>query len=772
MKRLIIFSAILTLVLSQSAHADLVTARWGRGKFVTHPDTLKVEGGSKLVFDLAGLPKEARVVRARLLVSAGKGYEIACKGKDVPMVAPYYLWFDATEGVRASAADGQAVFEIKRASESRAEGASLEIAWEGKGDAVPPQVTEAKGIARPGQVLLSFKEVEDVIAGGKEGISWGEILKKTVSGCDPLRGLVPIDKDKELRYHVYVHTEPITAANLARATFLHEVLPGSGYIEEHVASGKVGEQGPTFVKEADKLQRVMLAKGQPLPAGYGFWWHTVAAATKLYYAVVTCVNGVENTKDFGPGNVVGPFDVQPQTPEPLLCAEKLTNLDRKPKKDKDGKPLTDEQGKVIEEPPAENDRIHHEQWYSWWLPDKLTPYPKRYDVVLSFCPKTMVKPAPLSFSRGHAWVNSPEFPGPGPYQSIIAATTGDDPNAFWMGLTNHQYTLKDWRQAIWRPWPQLRLDALYEWVKKSHAIDEQRVTSAIGCWGMMEIERGDRYAMLDGWGMPELTKGFQCWGRAQGAWGPREIYADRPKQENPWVRQDYSAWVREHPTQELPYFDMHTGWGAHFTEMGWPPFPRFFRAMMDTKRAFCCHGSAVGSAVGAGIIKFVRDQSLPAFGNCSVDDMPGSGDLRSPGGFSFRINAYLIWETDSLVDQAARWELDVWLDKSAPLPECTVDITPRRCQQFKAKPGQKFTYTITDTGEAPAVLTGKRIAAAKPAAKDDKAKPDDKPVAAATATAAGKVLKTGTVEADQHGLVTIVQAPITNNRCRVKIAAN
>jgi len=216
--------------------------------------------------------------------------------------------------------------------------------------------------------------------------------------------------------------------------------------------------------------------------------------------------------------------------------------------------------------------------------------------------------------------------------------------------------------------------------------------------------------------------------------------------------------VLENPERELPYFQMHMGWGAHFSEMGWPPFPRFYRAMMDTKRAFCSCAPAVEDAMRKGLIQVRRDQSLPAFGNCSLDDNPGSGDARCGTAYSARINAYLLWETSTLVDDPDSWEMTIWLDQTAPLSECTVDITPRRCQKFKAKAGEKLNYTITALAGAPAKEDK--------AGKGPPAKSSEPPAAPAEA----KVLASGAVEADKFGLVTLVQARITNEKCRVKVS--
>ena len=69
----------------------------------------------------------------------------------------------------------------------------------------------------------------------------------------------------------------------------------------------------------------------------------------------------------------------------------------------------------------------------------------------------------------------------------------------------------------------------------------------------------------------------------------------------------------------------------------------------------------------------------------------GSGD---PYG---NFNASLRWGFDGLTDEPGRFEVTVWLDTNARGETCTVDITPRRCQKFKAKAGDVFKWNSTPT---------------------------------------------------------------------------
>ncbi|KKL50655.1 hypothetical protein LCGC14_2303300, partial [marine sediment metagenome] len=70
----------------------------------------------------------------------------------------------------------------------------------------------------------------------------------------------------------------------------------------------------------------------------------------------------------------------------------------------------------------------------------------------------------------------------------------------------------------------------------------------------------------------------------------------------------------------------------------------------------------------------------------------------------------------------------------APVGRCTVDLTPRRCRQFKPKDGQKLAWTFTSEG-------------------------------------GGKPVASGTVPADRFGLVTIEKLAVTKVKGRIVIEA-
>lgn len=97
--------------------------------------------------------------------------------------------------------------------------------------------------------------------------------------------------------------------------------------------------------------------------------------------------------------------------------------------------------------------------------------------------------------------------------------------------------------------------------------------------------------------------------------------------------------------------------------------------------------------------KFARNRSYPAFGNSSLDDNLGTGDP-ADGDLGnddpkqgptqvFGINLGFAWS--DVVDEEQRWSAT--LSNDLCQAEMTVDVTPRRCQRFKPRPGQTFTWT-------------------------------------------------------------------------------
>jgi hypothetical protein len=101
--------------------------------------------------------------------------------------------------------------------------------------------------------------------------------------------------------------------------------------------------------------------------------------------------------------------------------------------------------------------------------------------------------------------------------------------------------------------------------------------------------------------------------------------------------------------------------------------------------------------------RFALNRSYPAFGRSSIDD-----DMGPDGPKEGYVNLGFAWE--DVLDEERRWSVTV--SNAEAKEDMTVDITPRRCQRFRPAPGESLAWRTDRHGS-------------------------------------------GTVEADEHGLVTV-----------------
>ena len=732
MRRIGLLTVSLMLLATASA-ADVVVGRWGLAGRVQHPRTLSLtdtEEGKVAQFDLSAVPAKAAVYRARLLMQRKGGYgssfevfsaaadgKVAAGAKALAPAPPYCRWFDVTDPLRRMRkSDPKAAAFLIRGGGYDSRAIELEIAHEGALAQPPEQVKDLKAFCRAGQVFLTFREIED-LSEGQDRYPWGSLIKK-LHGYGP-DGPVPNDDKRELRYRVYRHDQPITARTIGDAELLAEVVPGSGFNTRIVQRIWQGENVPSKLDDEFVAVRLAVEPQKPLPSGVGVYVHTVRKAGKAWYAVVTAVNGVENTADLSAANVAGPVEQQVADPEPVLQQETFTK------------------GAYNR---TADDLITRR--YVYWAVPPLAPRPLQYGFVMQWHPNRIAAPAALELSHGKGHTNEPELSRWQRRDAILLAGSADPSIGFYVGINNCQNTLKSFRQGTWAPWTYNRHAKLVEWARKAYRIDPQQIYCYGSHWGLWELRHPDIFSVFIGWGSGELTKGFVDWNRCQGVWGPPSEYAGKPAEENPYEACDFWKYVTADPARPLPVQFLIACTGSHTSEMSYPALPRYKRALMDARQPFASDiakaswGTRTPIALQeyrAGRLKILRDQSKPAFGNCTLDDNPGCGDYADGDDYGM-LNGYLLWETETITDEPGRWEMTVYLHDSAPLAACKVDLTPRHCQKFKLRPGAECKWTDT-------------------AGKD------------------GAVIASGTVKADPHGLVTLRQIAVGKERNRIRIEA-
>jgi hypothetical protein len=464
---------------------------------------------------------------------------------------------------------------------------------------------------------------------------------------------------------------------------------------------------------------------QPLPRGSGLYVRTITRDGATYYAVVAAVQGREAVAADGlyPGNSLLRPAVEKVAPVAPVMQSRTE--------------VKNDSGKV--------------GWiartYNWWLEFPYVNLPRQFQAGTR-------ETVNLDWSKqGLLWVQLGAYGS----QAIFNATQRgggevsicppwDIDDSILQGRHECLETLKSYDQGVVHNWGQRRTLAMVEWAKRQFPVDPQRVVVE-GQFVLWALRHGDVFAGAVGDAYGNFSKGREAQKHGP-SWGPYPLGSKNFAGVDQWEYMNVAKFIRENPTVELPYYVSRPTGSSHVGDIGPWAWPEVFRALHDTRRAFSARwggpwaGSPAAGTVMLGRIKL--HQSLPAFGNCSLDDCPGDGEL-NPGGVGGDgdpvgdINGYIVWDTEDIVDQPDRWVMTVYLYDGdqygrgkAPADACTADLTPRRCQKFKASPNQQFNWTNTSVKE-------------------------------------GKVIQSGTAKADKWGLVTIEGLTITKGKNRISV---
>jgi len=718
-----IVGAVACLAATLPVRADLVTERWGHAGRCRHAGAATFQdvrdGGGKVVaFGLSALPKGTRIYRARLLLEIGGGPGPLAKpiliqpvtkefyGKGQPavedepleLVGPSFRSFDATDAVRrwTSGKLANHGLWIRDAPDWQHERTRLEISYEGKLADPPPPATGLKAFHRAGQVFLTFDEVKNPFADpfeGQQDVAWDQI--------QGLQQQVRAGQAPEIAYRVYRHTRPITAANLHEATLLDEVPQFSAFDERQIQTEWKGERIKNVRVGKARVPRVAVEPLKELPVGKGVFVRTSDRAGEFHYAVVAAADGVENTVQITPANSLAePVREAVARPEPVLHHE-TEHIYDKPRR---------------------------HRFYLLWADPPLSHVPDYYHLGVTFPPEPPKEPRPLyvhSFWWDNGWARSGArqiLPG---YVSLQMET----PWVLHKGVHEGTGTLKSWEQGTVQDFWVRRLRTVLPWLTEEFRIDPERMSAMSSDWAW---HHPDLFAAVH----ENLTTDPKRSPTAIGSdrfWGSPRTPAKTEWGIGAWDYYDIAGYLKRHVADEIPFLyytpNMHEG------DFGFIDKPRFYRALLDTKRAFM---AAWGTHVDASwIYALRRTDPLAAFANCSLDADPGIG--MGDGDREGQINGYLRFDPATAVDEPGRWEMTVWLFAGdergrygAPADSCTVDVTPRRYQEFKATPGGRFRWTHARLGD-------------------------------------NKVLASGIALADKWGLVTVPRLTVSREKSRITI---
>ncbi|KPK84762.1 MAG: hypothetical protein AMJ81_04825 [Phycisphaerae bacterium SM23_33] len=733
-------------------------------------------------FDLSSLPKGTQVYRADLLVFRTRpitggddeatidieiyplfsdfqaGGKPAAADKPLQLRSPWFDRFDATEAVRQWAAGKpNGGFFIKACPLIELPATCLDVAYQGEPKAVPQQVTGARAFHRAGQTFITWKEIENPV--GTDEVRWGRL--REILGS--------LDKTRRLRYCVYRSGKPITAESFHEAERIAVVAPLSGWnvngrnvdkpiddalgnqyaLNHHqwnpfVGASVEGKYGVDCLME----RLVIQDGGEPLPRGTGLYVHTPDAEGPAHYAVVSSVDGVENTADISESN---------------SPAEPVTELKG------EGVPVLQ---KVFPPKPYFNykeKRLHYVRWVA-------PPYvnvPSQYYNWSVGIPEKPAEPAPVELSLhrdGRSYYRTQYRIE----QDSIVLTPHDFPvKTWWYGYHESLGTLRSFRQGRIHNYTERRLLAFIDWAAKTRpaewspaakergcSLDRNRIL-ATGCAGGAAgggaLHLGIRHPevfnlVLSGYGLADYAGEIEAltrvkragampaemesiWGKV--AWG---LQTDTGKKV--WDELNLTKIVSGLPDDvHLPLVSV-TGHGML------QPMRDFFVAMLDKGQPVMARYGVYGggtllpvsrTGTWSGMIRqdIRRDQLMPAFwgpGCPALWETPRepSGELVVSDGIKRwwgELNTGCRWKTDDVVDSPTRIEITLFWDGSRGVRNPHADVTLRRVQNFRIRPEWAYTYEIRN--------------------------------------AAGEVVEQGKVTAGRRGLFTIKGVPIPREGSRL-----
>ncbi len=517
-------------------------------------------------------------------------------------------------------------------------------------------------VAAPGDGPVEVLNVHSVHLHGQTFVTW----KDAAVG----------EAGAGFRYTLYRHTDPITEDNQARAEVCGRGIPNN--------SAKLygSAFNPKDRLDPAKPHSVIEEGAEPLPAWSGLAVRTAQKPGKAYYAVVaTDEKGAARSKVV-PGKSATK-DAVDETPAPIRAIKLYDSKERKGPYVANTS-VTGKKGLPL------HVTLHGSQGQGGGAGEY-------GDYYLFFGTPEM------GFRDGLPGVFSvEEHRGKDGNRLLLRVRDAvEHPNGrametYWFGYA----CVPQWADHTdprFYPFTEARLLWTTGWVTKRYEADAARVTvggSSSGAVGSMNV----------GFRHPEVfAAAFPAVGRVRKV--PAVSLDKPPAKDKPLVmadgktayldRADGPKFAAEHPG-DLPFL----GWacGRNDGYATWPEHIGMVKAMTEAKHGFAFAWNNGGHSEGGAAMqainkfypaeKFARDRSYPAFGNSSINDKMGTGDPKE-GDLEGGINLGFDWK--EIKDEDGKWSAR--LSNGLAKKDMTVDVTPRRCQKFRPKPGDKFTWT-------------------------------------------------------------------------------
>ncbi len=523
------------------------------------------------------------------------------------------------------------------------------------------EITGIRAVHRHGQTFITWNDVADGEAGAK------------------------------FRYSLYRSTHPITADNLKDAELCyHGVLNNSAKLFGHAFNHKdrIDPMKPTAI---------LVEGGPPLPMWSGLAVHTVRKAGKAYYAVVATdkkhapVSGIVPGKSATTAPVVE--EVAPIRPIKLHDSKSRGIYSAQTS-------ITGQKGLPLRV------ALHGSQGQGGTAGDYGDYYLYFATPEMGYrdgLPGVFTVVERREKTGNYLLLNGRDaIEHPGGTQAL---------ETFWFGYSCVPQLAKH-TEARAYPFTERRQEWIIDWVVKAYAADPERVTmsgGSMGAWGTTTygLRHPDRFAAL----YPNRPRTRQRGLPTIGTPVPKtqKVFLDDGITDY-FTRMDLVKFASEHPG-DLPFYGWCCGRRDGFAT--WQEQIDMVKAMTASRHGFAFawnngdHSS--GAEPMARVLKyyppelFARNRSYPAFSRSSIDQNPGDGDPKT-GDLEGGINLGFRWA--DVVDEETRWT--VTLSNTLATADMTVDVTPRRCQSFKPRPGSswKWKSSLGDSGTVKADAAG------------------------------------------------------------------
>jgi hypothetical protein len=557
----------------------------------------------------------------------------------------------------SASANGVAWWRIDYADAALADGWSAEASLERAGLSHAGNVTQIRALHRNGQTFITWHDAEEGQAGEK------------------------------YRYTVYRSAQPITAANLVSAQRIaSDVMHHSGKRIGH-AFNLADRRNPA------KPMAVLEQGGEQLPLWSGVLAYTAKASASAYYAVVA--RNTQTGQDLplvaGSNSLANPVAEQVAALQPIplwRAADVAPSV-----------AISGEQGLPLML------SLHASAGVG-------LPAPADADAYLYYGTDAMGWQTGMQGSFGMQEFNAGQGYGFRvlKLQSSDAIVHPSGENAvetLWFGYNAVPQNSTDPLPRA-HPYTENRLDWMLQWAVSRYGADPNRIYSegySMGGWGTVSyaLRRPDRFAAV----FPILprTRQTALLNLAPGQPG----YINKSSGANPLMpdgstpyfdRMDSVAHVASRH-DDLPFIGWAIGRQDGFAT--WGEQVAFVQALKANRHGFAFawnNGDHSGGLAPIAQIRqyypanlFARNKSYPAFSNSSIDSNIGDGSPTS-GDLEGGINLGFRWS--NLVDEPGQWSASVSNDLArAPM---TVDITPRRAQQFKLVAGDQIRWTNSAGG--------------------------------------------------------------------------